>query len=95
MGCRGRLAQSGERPLSNPAIRGRTYEEEVFFRVKRFHHKTYSIKCATSISSKINPEVSKVNGMKRILTLSLSEKGMDPENWPYDVTYLESGCMTS
>ena len=33
---RGRLAQSGERPLSNPTIQGSTYEEEVFFHAKFF-----------------------------------------------------------
>ena len=50
---RGRLAQTGERPLSNPAIRGQIYVEEVFFRGEArssIYHETSSIlKCATLI----------------------------------------------
>ena len=36
----GRLTQSGKRPLSNPAIRGQIYVEEVFFHAKLvyFYH---------------------------------------------------------
>ena len=40
---RGRLAQTGERPLTIPGIPGRIYVEEGFFRMKG--HKTSSI-CA-------------------------------------------------
>ena len=42
---RGRLAQTGERPLSNIAIRGQIYVEEVFFRAEvrlSIYHETSS-----------------------------------------------------